>query len=137
MARKRLDVRTRPSVFNSRPRHAAALQQVIDTLDVRLLVVSFSNEGWLTRDALAQMLAGRGDVLVLAHDTKRYVGAQIGIHDPQGRKVGRVSHLRNTEYLFVAGAPHDVDAVRRATDASPRAISRPATPGASPATPTT
>jgi adenine-specific DNA-methyltransferase len=34
---------------------------------------------------------------------KRYVGAQIGIHAPSGEKVGRVSHLRTTEYLFVAG----------------------------------
>jgi hypothetical protein len=33
------------------------------------------------------------------------VGAQIGIYNPQGEKVGRVSHLRNREYLFLAG-PH-------------------------------
>ena len=45
----------------------------------------------------------RRDVVVLAVDSRRYVGAQIGIHDPAGRKVGEVSHLRNTEYLVVAG----------------------------------
>lgn len=114
VARKRVDVRTRPSVFNSRPNHAAAVQQVIDALDARVLIVSFSDEGWLPRDTLTQMLSARGDVLVLGHDSKRYVGAQIGIHNHRGRKVGAVSHLRNTEYLFVAGPPGDVDAVRRA-----------------------
>ena len=40
---------------------------------------------------------------VLAFDSARYVGARIGIHDPSGRKVGAVSHLRNTEYVLVAG----------------------------------
>jgi adenine-specific DNA-methyltransferase len=40
---------------------------------------------------------------VLAFDSARYVGARIGIHDPSGRKVGRVSHLRNTEYMVLAG----------------------------------
>jgi adenine-specific DNA-methyltransferase len=42
-------------------------------------------------------------VEVLAFDSARYVGARIGIHDPSGRKVGSVSHLRNTEYVLVAG----------------------------------
>jgi adenine-specific DNA-methyltransferase len=42
---------------------------------------------------------------MLAFDSKRYVGAQIGIFGPSGQKVGTVSRLRNTEYLFVAG-PH-------------------------------
>jgi hypothetical protein len=32
---------------------------------------------------------------------KRYVGAQIGIYNPQGAKVGAVSHLRNKEFLYV------------------------------------
>lgn len=114
VARKRVDVRTRPSVFNSRPNHATALQRVIETIDARVLIVSFSDEGWLSRDALTQMLSSRGEVLVLGHDSRRYVGAQIGIHDHRGRKVGEVSHLRNTEFLFVAGAADAVDAVRRA-----------------------
>jgi adenine-specific DNA-methyltransferase len=31
------------------------------------------------------------------------VGARIGIHNPAGERVGRVSHLRNTEVVFVCG----------------------------------
>jgi adenine-specific DNA-methyltransferase len=42
-------------------------------------------------------------VAVLAFDSARYVGARIGIHNPAGRKVGTVSHLRNTEYMVVVG----------------------------------
>ena len=41
----------------------------------------------------------------LAFDSRRYVGAQIGIHNPQGEKVGTVSHLRNVEYVVVSGDP--------------------------------
>lgn len=44
----------------------------------------------------------------LAFDSKRYVGAQIGIYNPDGEKVGKVSHLRNLEYLVVAGNQRDV-----------------------------
>jgi adenine-specific DNA-methyltransferase len=40
---------------------------------------------------------------VIEHDYKRYVGAQIGIFNPDGQKVGRVSHLRNRELLYVVG----------------------------------
>ncbi len=36
-------------------------------------------------------------------DFKRYVGAQIGIYNPSGAKVGSVGRLRNTEILFVVG----------------------------------
>ena len=52
---------------------------------------------------------------VLAFDSARYVGARIGIHDPSGTKVGSVSHLRNTEYVLVAGdtGPGPVDGGRR------------------------
>lgn len=116
VARKRIDVRTRPSPFNRRPQFAGALQHVIDSVDARVLIVSFNNEGWIARDALVDMLSSRGEVLVLEHDYKRYVGAQIGIHDPAGRRVGAVSHTRNVEYLFVAGTAVDVQAVRDACE---------------------
>ena len=50
------------------------------------------------------MVAARGgEVCTLAFDSRRYVGAQIGIHNPQGEKVGKVSHLRNVEYVVVGG----------------------------------
>lgn len=101
VARKRLDVRDRLSDFNSRRKILKALQTVIDDLDVSHLVVSFNNEGHITKDEMIDLLSRRGEVVVLAQDSRRYVGAQIGIHNQQGHAVGKISHLRNTEYIFV------------------------------------
>lgn len=101
VARKRIDVRERQSAFNAKRRFFEALGAVIRAVRAPTLVVSFSDEGYIARDAMVALLETRGRVRVLAHDYKRYVGAQIGIHNPRGEKVGKVSHLRNTEYLYV------------------------------------
>ncbi len=105
IACKRTEVRARRSPFNSRQRCHAAMRELVEAIDARVLVVSFSNEGYIEREAMEALLATRGPVRVLEHDYKRYIGAQIGIHNPAGEKVGTVSHLRNTEYLYIVGAP--------------------------------
>ncbi len=102
IACKRADCRDRRSPFNSRPRFEDSFARLIRTVAARHLIVSFNNEGYLPRERLESILLSEGGTLrTHAHDFKRYVGAQIGIYNPQGRKVGRVSHLRNTEYLFI------------------------------------
>ncbi|MCE9632242.1 MAG: DNA adenine methylase [Planctomycetia bacterium] len=105
VACKRVDCRDRQSVFNSRPRFRAALAEMLAAIRAPVIVVSFSNEGYLDRAEMEQLLgglfAGRSHVTTIETDHKRYVGAQIGIHNPQGEKVGTVSHLRNKEYLYV------------------------------------
>lgn len=106
VACKRLDVRERGSVFNSRPRCAAALRELLELVRARVLIVSFSDEGYVPREEMESMLGGLwgggARVTTIEHDSKRYVGAQIGIYNPRGEKVGRVSHLRNKEFLYVA-----------------------------------
>ena len=102
LACKRVDCRTRQSPFNSKVHAKAALSQVISEVRARHVVVSFSDEGFLTRSELETMLASRGHVSMVAREYKRYIGAQIGIHNPAGKKVGKVGHLRNTEWVFVA-----------------------------------
>jgi adenine-specific DNA-methyltransferase len=104
VACKRIDCRERRSDFNSRRGFAPAFAELLSRIDARVLLVSFNDEGYLTRDEIEGMLASRGTVEVIASEQKRYVGAQIGIHNPAGRKVGRVSHLRNREFLFVVDA---------------------------------
>ena len=104
IACKRVDVRTRGSLFNSRPRILDALRAVIACTQARAIVVSFSDEGYVTREQIVELLETRGPVAVHTHDYKRYVGAQIGIHNPAGEKVGKVGRLRNEEYLFVTGS---------------------------------
>ena len=105
VACKRIDARdpSTKSVFNDRRRAPEALARVIQEVRARVVMVSTSSEGWVTLEELVDMAACRGRVEVLAFDSKRYVGALIGIHNPQGEKVGQVSHTRNVEYVIVAG----------------------------------
>lgn len=103
VANKRVDVRTRKSAFNSRPGIGPALETTIAALKAPNLVVSFNDEGYLSREELVRMLSVRGEVQVIEIARPRYVGARIGIHNPRGEKVGAVGRLRNVEYLFVVG----------------------------------
>lgn len=109
VACKRVDVRERRSVFNSRPRFEGAMRRLLCSVRAPTLIVSFSNEGYLSREEMETMLGsiagegGRegGSVTTIENDFKRYVGAQIGIYNPSGEKVGKVSHLANKEYVYV------------------------------------
>ena len=105
VAHKRVDVRERRSPFNSKRACREALSAVIAAVRAPRLLVSFSNEGYVSRDEIEAMLSTRGDVAVLSCDYKRYVGAQIGIHNHKGEKVGKVGHLSNVEHLFVVTPP--------------------------------
>lgn len=108
VACKRIDLRGATSVFNRRREAPAALARAIAGVPAEVVVVSGSDEGWVGLDELAELASSRGDVAVLAFDSKRYVGAQIGIHNRQGKKVGRVGRTRNVEYLVVGGPPATV-----------------------------
>jgi adenine-specific DNA-methyltransferase len=101
VACKRVDCRTRKSQFNSRRRCLDAFTRVVTAVRAPLVIVSFNNEGFLSREQIESVLAQRGEVLVLDFDFKRYVGAQIGQFNPSGKWVGAVTHLRNTEHIFV------------------------------------
>lgn len=105
IACKRLDSRDEAtkSVFNQKATMAAALRQVVTDVKASVVVLSYNNESWVPLDELVDMCSVHGQVAVLPFDSKRYVGAQIGIYNRSGQKVGRVSHLRNLEYLVVAG----------------------------------
>ena len=126
VARKRVDARdaSTRSAFNSKRTMPAALASVVQSVDCDLLVLSYNNEPGSTSRSSRDVLhpepgsggrqdrtgrrnrrARRRDVATLAFDSTRYVGARIGIFNPSGRKVGRVSHLSNQELLVIAGDP--------------------------------
>jgi len=113
VARKRSDSRQpdTKSVFNSKRTMPAALERTIADVRAEVVVVSYNNESWVTLDQLIEMCRVHGHVHALSFDSKRYVGAQIGIHSPSGEKVGTVSHLRNLEYVIVAGPQPVVDQI--------------------------
>jgi len=112
VACKRADCRdpANRSPYNSRRSIHRALADLVEAVRARLVVLSYNDESWVTLDELAAICAARGAVRVLAFDSPRYVGARIGIHDPAGRRVGRVGRLRNLEYLLLAGPQDDVAA---------------------------
>ncbi len=104
VARKRIDCRVTKSDYNAKGRSWAAFESLVRTIRAKHLIVSFSNEGYFAHDDLVTLLESTfGEVEAVPVDFRRYVGAQIGIHNPKGEKVGQVSHLTNREYLFVAG----------------------------------
>jgi adenine-specific DNA-methyltransferase len=111
VACKRMDSRDdeTKSVFNKKREMPEALGAVVGAVDAHVVVLSYNNESWIEFGPLVEMMERRGRVRVLAFDSKRYVGAQIGIHNPRGERVGEVSHLRNLEYVVVAGEADLVD----------------------------
>jgi adenine-specific DNA-methyltransferase len=106
------------SAFNGRRTMPSALGDVVSRLAAEVVALSYNNESWLTYAELHELCSARGHVEVLAFDSARYVGARIGIHDPSGRKVGTVSHLRNTEYVVLAGPTSRVRAMARAVESA-------------------
>lgn len=101
VAAKRADCKTRGSPFNLKRQARDAFQRVVDAVQARLMIVSFNDEGFLDRATLEAMLSRRGPVRVVTMEARRYVGARIGIYNPQGDKVGAVGKLKNHELLYV------------------------------------
>jgi adenine-specific DNA-methyltransferase len=118
VACKRIDVRdeSTKSRFNEKRNMPAAFRSVIKSLDADILVLSYNNESWVSQEELLDMCSNYQEVRLLAFDSKRYVGAQIGIFNPSGERVGEVSHLRNYEWVVVAG---DKKVVKRMADPYP------------------
>jgi adenine-specific DNA-methyltransferase len=134
VACKRVDVKDdiTKSRFNEKRSMASALRSVITSLDVGTLILSYNNESWVTKDELIDMCSAFDEVRFLAFDSRRYVGAQIGIYNPSGERVGEVSHLRNLEWVVVAGEKPTVAAMTSdlgaamATAAEVPAVTQPA-----------
>ena len=121
VACKRIDSRDEAtkSAFNRKREMPGALAATVADLQADVAVLSHNDESWIGLDELVEICRPRGEVAVLSFDSKRYVGAQIGIHSPDGERVGEVSHLRNVEYLLVAGDPARVRRMVEPLAASP------------------
>ena len=105
IARKREDCREVKSDYNAKGRSWDAFSRLIHSVPATHLIVSFNNEGFFAYDDIVALLEDvQGEVAVVPIEFRRYVGATIGIHNLRGERVGRVSHVTNREFLFVAGA---------------------------------
>src|SRR5262249_20910301 len=113
VACKRLDCREHRSPYNSRRHAPAAFAELLASIPAPWLLVSVSDDGFHDVDGLGKLLAAIGYVERIDIDSKRYVGARIGIYNPSGEKVGTISRLRNRESLFVVGPDRGVVAAAR------------------------
>jgi adenine-specific DNA-methyltransferase len=108
VACKRVDCREHRSAYNSKRHAPAAFAELLAAIRSPWLLVSVSDEGFHDADELAALLGAVGYVGRIDVDSKRYVGAQIGIYNPSGEKVGTISRLRNREYLLLVGPDRGV-----------------------------
>lgn len=114
VACKRVDARSAAtrSPFNSRKSMPTALADLVERVRAEVVIVSFNNEGFLPLEQLVELCAVRGNpVRVLAYDTRRYIGQQIGVFSPDGRKVGQAGPERNVEYLLISAPEHRLAAI--------------------------
>jgi adenine-specific DNA-methyltransferase len=120
VACKRVDSRdlALKSIFNIKREMPAALADLVGRVRAEVVVVSVSDESWVSPEDLVGWLAAAGHerVALLGFDAKRYVGAQIGVFNGAGERVGQVSRLRNVEHLLVAGPAARVEAAVAAVE---------------------
>lgn len=100
-AHKRMDCKTEKSSFNSKRTFKESLLNVLKSLASQYIVLSFNDEGFISKNDLEDLLSEFGKVSIFEIDYKRYVGAQIGIFNHQGIKVGNIKRLYNIEFLYV------------------------------------
>lgn len=107
VARKRIDARgdQHRSVFNSKRTMAQSFFSLLGRVRAQTIVVSYNDESWIGEDEMVSAIleAGFAQVKKFAFSQRRYVGAKIGIYDPQGKKVGKPGADRNIENVFVGG----------------------------------
>lgn len=107
VARKRIDARgdQHRSVFNSKRTMAQSFFSLLGRVRAQTIVVSYNDESWIGEDEMVSAIleAGFAQVKKFSFSQRRYVGAKIGIYDPQGKKVGKPGADRNIENVFVGG----------------------------------
>jgi adenine-specific DNA-methyltransferase len=111
---KRVDCKQGHSPFNRKAEALPAMQRMIRRIQSPFLLTSFSNEGYILHADLLDALSDKAYTRYVCIPHQRYIGASIGVYNPQGEKVGEMDHTRNVEYLFITG---ETLAVNRAADA--------------------
>lgn len=127
VACKRTDVRERKSAYNRRDSIEPAFRSLIERVRARWLVVSFSDEGFLSLERVRALLGERGEVREVAVEHPRYIGHRIGVYNPAGVRVGEPGHARNREHLFVVaceGARYSMRTKRTVAPAAPETAAK-------------
>jgi adenine-specific DNA-methyltransferase len=101
VALKREDVRVTKSNWNSKAKIVDEFNKSIESAKSKYVIVSYSNEGYLTPMDIATTLSNHGKINIKQFQHNRYVGSQIGIYNNLGAVVGTKGKKQNTEYLFI------------------------------------
>jgi len=102
VACKREDVRTHKSEFNSKRKAHEAMRQLIQACNSKYILVSYSSDGFISKDEMLSMLEERGPVTVTEIDYGRHIMHNIGRHGSKGEKpVTEIKASKNKEYLFL------------------------------------
>ena len=106
VACKRADLRdpaTR-SAFNGRRTMAPALAEVVDRVAAEVVVLSYNNESWLSLRGAPRTVCRLGVTSRCWPSTRPATWAPAsGSTTRRAARSGTVSHLRNTEYVVLAG----------------------------------
>lgn len=100
VACKRVDCKTRKSLFNSKASCLSAFQVVVRDLKCRWILASYSSDGFIQEHEMHEVLATRGEVSLDEVEHPRYVGSKTGGHNPQGVRIGVPGKSRVTERIF-------------------------------------
>ncbi|MFA5758422.1 MAG: DNA adenine methylase [Clostridia bacterium] len=101
IACKRIDCKTRKSAYNSKVKHKKSFQKLIEDIKSKIIIVSFNNEGFISKQEMESLLLNKGKVTTITKDYNRYIGAKIGIYNPSGEKVGKIKSTKNKEYIYI------------------------------------
>lgn len=115
VACKRIDSKsdTTKSIYNRKREMPNAFKKNILQAPGKSVLISYNNESWVSISQIEEWVRQRyQNCLVLDFEYKRYVGAQIGIYNPDGEKVGDVSHVKNREYLIIGADREQIKRVQ-------------------------
>jgi adenine-specific DNA-methyltransferase len=101
VACKRVDCRTRSSEFKSKPKSLSAFTNLIQCIQAPGIVMSFSDEGFLSKADIESCLSTKGWLSTIDLSYNRHIGPKIGVHNPRGEVMGAPTHGKCKEYIFV------------------------------------
>ncbi|QQG35105.1 MAG: DNA adenine methylase [Deltaproteobacteria bacterium] len=102
IACKRIDCKVRKSIFNYKNLFLSNLSHLLNIIQSKNIILSFSDEGFINSNELKQFLSKHGKLIsILSFKYKRYIGSKIGIHNKFGIPVGHSSHSYNKEFLYI------------------------------------
>lgn len=98
---KRIDVRDNHSSFNYKKTALISIENIIQQIQCKYILISYNNEGIITYNNIVDMLLKHGTVSIKSIDYKKNVMCDIGRCNLEGVRVSDKQAVRNKEFLFL------------------------------------